>query len=142
MSELTVSIENITWLTGSWQGSLGPMTVEEIWYPPKLGSMQMMIRLSNPDSIAMYEFIMVEEFVDDEGRPSLRLHLRQYLPTMDLQTEQIMPMIEHSERSVSFTGDPSDNVARLDYTLIEDNRLKVDVTVATGDVVTAELDRN
>lgn len=140
MSE-NISIESLSWLSGSWQGSLGPMTVEEIWYPPKLGCMQMMIRLSNPDAIVMHEFIMVEECQDEEGKSSLQLHLRQYTPAMDLQTDQVMPMIEQTERSVGFVSKPGDNVSRLDYTLMPDERLRVDVTVSTGDVVTAELER-
>ena len=130
------SITSLEWLVGHWEGSLGPMTVEETWYPPKHGSMQMMIRLSNPDSIQMLEFIVVREVSD-----GLILHLRQFGEDMELRTNQEMPLLEQSETAVSFKGEENSSVRRLDYTLLGDNQLKVDVTVATGDVVSAELSR-
>lgn len=130
------SITSLDWLIGQWQGSLGPMTVEETWYPPKHGSMQMMIRLSNPDSIQMLEFIVIREVEN-----GLMLHLRQFSETMDLRTSQEMPLIEQSDTSVSFGADDNASVRRLVYTLVGENQLNVDVTVTTGDVVSAELTR-
>ena len=130
------SIASLEWLVGHWEGNLGPMTVEETWYPPKHSSMQMMIRLSAPDAIQMLEFIVVRE-----TESGLMLHLRQFGPDMELRTEQEMPFIEDSDTSVSFGGDDSASVRRLDYTLTGEDQLKVDVTIATGDVVSAELTR-
>ena len=141
MSQANTSIDSIAWLTGSWQGSLGPMTVEETWYPPKHGSMQMMIRLSNPDTLQMLEFIVVREVTDQSGGNSLALDLRQFSPAMELVTDQSMTLLSQSDRSIAFTMDGEASVKKLEYTLTETNQLKVDVTVATGDVVTALLER-
>lgn len=130
------SITSLEWLIGHWEGALGPLTVEETWYPPKHGSMQMMIRLADPDAIQMLEFIVVREV-----EAGLILHLRQFGPDMELRTNQEMPLIEQSDDQVSFTADDNASVRRLDYTLTGADQLRVDVTVATGDVVSAELVR-
>jgi len=138
---MAAAIESLKWLVGNWSGNLGPMTVEETWYPPKHGSMQMMIRLSNPDSIQMLEFIVVRE-VTVEGEQTLMLHLRQFGEAMDLRTNQEMLLAAQSQGAVTFVADGDAPVKQLDYTLTGDNQLKVDVTVATGDVVSAELSRS
>lgn len=141
MPQADTSIDSIAWLTGSWQGSLGPMTVEETWYPPKHGSMQVMIRLSNPDTLQMLEFIVVREVIDEDGGRSLVLDLRQFSPDMQLVTDQSMTFLHQSDRSIAFTMHGEASVKKLEYALTDANQLKVDVTVATGDVVTALLER-
>ena len=139
---MAAAIESLNWLVGNWSGNLGPMTVEETWYAPKHGSMQMMIRLSNPDSIQMLEFIVVREVTGKDGETNLMLHLRQFGEAMDLRTNQEMLLQTQSEHTVTFVADEGASVKQLDYTLTGDNQLKVDVTVATGDVVSAELNRS
>lgn len=100
--------------------------------------MQMMIRLSNPDSIQMLEYIVVREVADQHG---LLLHLRQFSEALELRNSQEMPLIGQEDRSVSFAAGEDASIRRLDYTLRDDGLLQVDVTVSTGDVVTAELAR-
>lgn len=139
---MAAAIESLNWLVGNWSGNLGPMTVEETWYPPKHGSMQMMIRLSSPDSIQMLEFIVVREVTGKNGEKTLMLHLRQFGEAMDLRTNQEMLLETQSGHAVTFVADEGASVKQLDYTLTGDNQLKVDVTVATGDVVSAELNRS
>lgn len=141
MSQMTPSLDSLAWLVGDWQGNLGPLTVEETWYPPKHGSMQMMIRVSAPDSIQMLEFIVLQEIKDEDGKTALILHLRQFGEDMELRTNQEMRLAAQTATALCFVADDTDSVRQLDYTLVEDHRLKVDVTVTTGDVVTAELVR-
>lgn len=137
-----MTINKMAWLSGSWKGSLGPMTVEETWLAPLHGVMEMMIRLSTPEGIQMTEFIVVRETVNDNGEPSLLLHLRQFSADHELVTSQDMPLLGMEDNYAGFAAPPGSNITQLDYTHLEGDRLRVDVTMATGDVVTAELQRS
>jgi hypothetical protein len=130
-------VEDLSWMVGSWKGKLGPMTVEETWGPAKAGTLSTMIRLSQPDAIEMFELIVIREDND-----SLILHLRQFSPALELRTNQDMPMHAIADKTVSFRAGEGAAIKQLTYTRNADDQLTVNVTVANGAVVTAELKLN
>lgn len=132
----------MAWLTGSWKGALGPISVEETWMPPLHGFMEMMIRLSSPDAVTMTEFLVVREIEDDTGQPTLCLHLKQFDAEQNPVTDQTMRLDETKEGFVSFSAEPGSNIIHLSYTHLPDDGLSVAVTNTAGDVVTAELQRD
>jgi hypothetical protein len=138
-SAIPATLESLDWMVGGWSGSLGPQTVEESWSVPHMGSMETMIRLSSPDGVQMLELIVIREVTDEEGDPSLMLHLRQYSPTLELRTEQDMKLDHIAEHEVSFVAVGEPSVPRLVYELLGPDHIQVHVTIVTGDVVSAEL---
>jgi hypothetical protein len=135
----TASIESLSWMVGNWKGSLGAQTVEETWSPPEMASMDTMIRLSSPEGVQMIELIVIREVLVSEGKNTLILHLRQFSPTLELRASQDMQLQDISTQSVSFVSDESSGIKKLVYTRIAQDHLKVEVTVVTGDVFTANL---
>jgi hypothetical protein len=133
------TLESLDWMVGGWTGSLGPQRVEESWSLPHMGSMETMIRLSNPDGVQMIELIVIREVTDEQGNPSLMLHLRQFSPALELRTDQDMQLDRIAEHEVSFIAEGEASVPRLAYELLGPGHLQVHVTIVTGDVVSAEL---
>lgn len=135
------SIDDMAWLSGGWTGTLGPMTVEEIWMPPLHGFMETMIRLSVPEGVTMTEFIVVREVEDDAGQPTLLLHLKQFDSEQAPVTDQVMFLNEISEDFVSFKADEGNRIIGLSYTRLPDDGLRVDVNSTASGIVFAELQR-
>ena len=66
-----VSIRDLSWLAGRWQGSFfgqGPM--EETWLPPLANSMVGTFRAAKDDKVFLYEMLVIEQ----EGE-TLRLRM-------------------------------------------------------------------
>lgn len=138
-TSIPATLESLNWMVGGWHGVLGPQTVEESWSVPRAGSMETMIRLSNPDGVQMIELIVIREVTDPEGKPSLMLHLRQFGPALEERANQEMRLGLITERQVSFVAEGEVSVPKLSYELLSEGHLKVQVTIITGDVVSAEL---
>jgi hypothetical protein len=136
------SVASLAWMVGSWKGSLGPQTVEEAWSSPKAGSMDTMIRLSSPEGVHMLELVVIREIHAPGGQDTLMLHLRQFSPSLELVTDQDMLLQNIAAQSVSFAGDENATITLLTYTRMAQDHLQVEVTVATGDVLTAHLHPN
>ncbi|MFT7221975.1 MAG: hypothetical protein ACI8Z1_003598 [Candidatus Azotimanducaceae bacterium] len=129
-------IDQLNWMVGPWTGSLGPQTVEEDWSAPFHGSMETMIRLTTDEGVQMLELAVIREL---EG--TLVLHLRQFSPALELSTDQNMRLGEIGEGFVTFVADEGASIPKLAYTLTAPGRMRVEVTIVTGDVVAAELHR-
>ena len=136
---ITEGLESLSWMAGSWKGSLGEQTVEETWSPPEMSSMDTMIRLSSPEGVQMIELIVIREVRVFEGENTLVLHLRQFSPALELRASQDMQLQDISTQSVSFVSDESSGIKKLVYTRIAQDHLKVEVTVVTGDVFSVNL---
>lgn len=138
-SNTPASIESLSWMVGSWKGNLGSLTVEETWTAPAANSMDTMIRLTGPEGVQMIELIVIREVQDPEGKDTLVLHLRQFSPALVIRTSLDMQLQELAGQSVSFMAKESAGITQLAYTRMAENHLRVEVTVATGDVLTADL---
>ena len=136
---IAASIESLSWMVGSWKGSLGAQTVEETWSPAEMASMDTMIRLSSPEGVQMIELIVIREVRVSEGEKTLVLHLRQFSPALELRASQDMKLLDISTESVSFVADASSGIKQLAYTRTAEDHLKVEVTVVTGDVLSVDL---
>jgi len=132
----SVSIEDLAWMTGSWTGTLGPLTVEESWSSAYGGSMDTMIRLSNADGITMVELIVIREHED-----SLVLHLRQFSPSLELRTSQDMRLQSLTGQTVRFAGEAGAGIEELAYSR-QGEHLRVELSIANGTVVAVELSPN
>ena len=126
-------IEELAWMTGSWKGVMGPLTVEESWSTPETGIMTTMIKLTGPEGVSMIELIVIRQEQD-----SLMLYLRQFSPALELRLAQDMRLQEISPHAVRFVGDEDASIKALAYSRTADV-LKVELTTGDGSVLVVEL---
>ena len=133
---VAVEIEELAWMTGSWQGEMGPVTVEEAWSTPEAGVMTTMIKLTGPEGVNMIELIVIRQ-----EQETLMLHLRQFSPALELRLAQDMRLEEISTSAVRFVGGEDASIKALGYSRTADV-LKVELTGSDGSVLAVELDHN
>jgi hypothetical protein len=78
------TISDVGWLTGAWQGSDGPMRVEERWTAPAGGAMLAVSRTIKGDRMVAFEFLRIVErdgslvyIAQPNGRPPTEFALTQ-----------------------------------------------------------------
>lgn len=55
------TIDDLAFLTGSWRGTAGPMTVEEVWLEPSAGNMTGVFRLAGANGVSLVEIMTITE---------------------------------------------------------------------------------
>ncbi len=130
------SLSDIAWMVGPWAGSLGPQTVEEAWSRPDGGVMSTMVRLGSADSVDMIELIAIREVGE-----TLVLHLRQFGPDLSVRHTDDMRLDACDAQSVSFVS-PGAAIEGLAYTRLDDQTMRVEVTITGGTVLAADLSRS
>lgn len=64
------TLDDLSFLTGSWRGTIGgDVVIEEVWSAPRGGSMMGMFRIIAGDKTTLYEFLAIE---DSAAGPVLR----------------------------------------------------------------------
>jgi hypothetical protein len=58
------ALESLTWLTGVWRGVTGGVEMEEVWMPPKGGSMMGIHRDVGKGRTLSFEFLRIEQHGD------------------------------------------------------------------------------
>ena len=56
-----LTIESLSWLTGSWEGPIGENLLEETWLPPRAGTIVALVRSSNESGTNFVEIIVIKE---------------------------------------------------------------------------------
>ena len=64
------TLEDASWLVGSWTGTAFGQQFEEVWNPASAGSMVGLFKLMGEDSVNMYEIMLMTV---DDGRLSLKV---------------------------------------------------------------------
>ena len=67
-----LTIESLSWLTGSWEGPIGGNLLEETWLPPRAGTIVALVRSSNESGTNFVEIIIIKEI---NGTLELQLQL-------------------------------------------------------------------
>ena len=67
-----LTIESLSWLTGSWEGPIGEDLLEETWLPPRAGTIVALVRSSNESGTNFVEIIIIKEI---NGTLELQLQL-------------------------------------------------------------------
>ena len=67
-----LSVNSLSWLTGSWQGPIGDNLLEETWLPPRAGTIVALVRSSNESGTNFVEIIIIKEI---NGTLELQLQL-------------------------------------------------------------------
>jgi len=63
-SRPAATLEDVSWLVGSWTGEAFGSTFEEVWNPPSAGSMIGMWKLLDGDKVNFYELLLLAEEED------------------------------------------------------------------------------
>jgi len=57
----STSVEDLSFLTGSWRGELGDSLVEETWLPPEKGNLTGVFRMTEGGSVSFVEIMTITE---------------------------------------------------------------------------------
>lgn len=128
----TLTVSDLAWLAGQWQGELNGALIEEHWSTPAGGVIMGMFRWVKPaeegaregaNRIALYELFVLEP--DDEGQPVLRL--RHFSPGLVAWEEKDAPMelrlVEAGPNRALFQKQGGDEAVRLEYSRPEPDEL-------------------
>ncbi len=69
-SRPTATLEDVSWLVGSWSGEAFGSNFEEVWNPASAGSMVGMWKLLKDDQVVFYELMLL---VEEEGSLSIKV---------------------------------------------------------------------
>lgn len=61
VSETRFSIDDISWISGSWQGMKGESFIEEVWSAPEGSNMTGMFRMVRNGRPRLFEFMSIQE---------------------------------------------------------------------------------
>jgi len=64
------TLEDVSWLAGSWSGEAFGSNFEEVWNPPSASSMVGLWKLMNNGQVVFYELMLL---VEEEGSLSLKV---------------------------------------------------------------------
>lgn len=132
----SATVNDLSWMSGVWIGSLGPNTLEERWSEPRSGSIAALVRMSSPKATSMIELIVVEQ----EGN-TLVLRLQQWNPGFKPRTEgpQTMRLTEIGERTVTFEAIDDGGLRGLTYARTVDDQFTISLLNSEGGAFKIEL---
>ncbi len=135
-SEHHAKVENLSWLTGSWDGQLGPNVLEENWSLPRSGSIASLVRQTGPEGMGMIEMVFIEE-----ANGTLELHLQQWDSGFSPRSPaaQKMTMANMTENSVTFRAVGEGGLAQLKYSRPSADEFNIDVRTMTDQEFTIKL---
>ena len=128
------SIDQLAWMTGTWQTALGPNTLEETWVAPSGGSIAAMVRMYG-ESTSMFEVITIEE---KDG--TLAMTLQQWDSGFKPRTPEAQQLIlsEISGQRVMFKAVTEGSINTLGYSR-NGETFTIELGTPTGDVRKVDL---
>ena len=136
ISEDHVKLRDLSWLTGSWDGQIGPAVLEENWSLPRAGTIASLVRQTGPEGMGMVEMVYIEE-----AGGTLDLYIQQWDRGFKSRTPgaQKMTMSEITENSVTFKAVDEGGLAQLKYSRPSIDAFHLDVVPAGGQEFTIKL---
>ena len=135
-SDDNIKVESLGWLTGSWDGKMGPVVLEENWSLPRAGTIASLVRQTGPDGMGMVEIVYIEE-----ANGTLDLYIQQWDTGFKSRTPdaQKMTMSEMTENSVTFKAVGEGGLAQLKYSRPAIDAFHIDVVTAGDQEFTIKL---
>ena len=136
LPEEQVRVTDLGWLTGSWDGQVGPAVLEENWSLPRAGTIASLVRQTGPDGMGMVEIVYIEE-----ANGTLDLYLQQWDTGFKSRTPgaQKMTMSEITENSITFRAVDEGGLAQLKYSRPATDAFHIDVVTAGDQEFTIKL---
>ena len=136
LSDDHVKVTDLSWLTGSWDGQMGPAVLEENWSLPRAGTIASLVRQTGPEGMGMVEMVYIEE-----ANGTLDLYIQQWDTGFKSRTPgaQKMTMSEMTENSITFKAVGEGGLAQLKYSRPAIDAFHIDVVTAGGQEITIKL---
>ncbi len=115
-------IDDLAWISGTWESRSGEAWVEEIWSGPRGGTLFGMSRTGSGEALREFEFLRVERGSD--GRLVL-------LASPSGRPAVSFPLVEAGSSSATFENAAHDYPQRIRYER-EDDRLRATISKADG----------
>jgi hypothetical protein len=130
----TASIDQLAWMTGTWQVALGPNTLEETWVTPSGGSIAAMVRMYG-ESTSMFEVITIEE-----KNGTLAMTVQQWDSGFKPRTPEAQQLIlsEISAQRVMFEAVTDGPMNKLGYSRSGDT-FTIELGTPSGDIRKVDL---
>ena len=123
------TLEDVSWLVGSWEGEAFGSTFEEVWNPPSAGSMVGFFKVINDDEVSFYELLLL---VEEEG--SLSLKVKHFNPDFTAWEEKgdyvDFRFVKAEENAIHFSG--------ISFYHISDDEMHGYIVMRKGDEVREE----
>ncbi len=129
-SHTKASVDDLSWITGSWAGPIGDgAMLEENWIRPKDGSIAALVRITGDGVTSMVELIVVQPEAD-----SLMLHIQQWDTGFAPRAggAQKMRLTNLGKNTVSFEAVSEGGLKSLTYSRPTPDSFTVDVETADG----------
>ena len=123
------TLDDVSWLVGSWAGEAFGSHFEEGWNPPSAGSMIGFFKLLSDDQVVFYELLLL---VEEEGSLSLKVkHFNaDFTAWEDKEDYVTFRFIKADEDAVHFSG--------ISFYRIDENTLHGYLVMRTGDEIREE----
>ena len=97
------TLQDVSWLVGSWTGEAFGGTFEEVWNPPSKGSMIGFFKFMDDDAVSFYELLLL---VEEEGSLSLKVkHFNPDFSAWEDREEYVdFRFVSASEDVIHFSG--------------------------------------
>jgi hypothetical protein len=128
------SIDQLAWMSGTWQVALGPNTLEEHWVAPTGGSIAAMVRMYG-ESTSMFEVITIEE---KDG--TLAMTVQQWDTGFEPRMPEAQQLIlsEISDQRVMFEAVTEGPMNKLGYSRSGDT-FTIELGTPSGDIRKVDL---
>ena len=136
LSDDHAKVTDLGWLTGSWDGQMGPAVLDENWCLPLAGTIASLVRQTGPEGMGMVEMVYIEE-----ANVTLDLYIQQWDTGFKSRTPgaQKMTMSEITENSVTFKAVDEGGLAQLKYSRPAIDAFHIDVVTAGDQEFTIKL---
>jgi hypothetical protein len=132
------SIEQLNWMTGSWEGPVGEGLLEESWLPPKANTITAVVRLTKGAVTEFVELIKIEKI-----QQSLELRLNLFDSSLKPRSEkpQVLKLSRIGNKSVTFVGVTEGSHRELSYKLVNEDLFAIRIITAKGEKIAIDLKR-
>ena len=138
VSPEVISMDQLDWLTGNWEGPIGGGILEESWLPPKADTVAAVVRLTKDGVTEFVELIKIEKI----GK-TLELRLNLFDASLKPMAEkpQVLKLSEISEKSVTFLGASEGSHQKLSYERVSEDRFAIRIITNDGGKIAIDLKR-
>jgi Domain of unknown function (DUF6265) len=114
---LKATVDQLTWISGAWTGTLGERTIEQHWSAPLAGSIIAMYRSIQANRPTLYELLAIEQ----EGE-TVVLRIKHFAPGAGLVGREAKDesidhtLVKLANRTAVFEGTGSASTTRITFT--------------------------
>ena len=132
----SISVEELSWLTGNWEGQINGNILEETWLPPRAGTIVALVRSSNESGTNFVEIIIIKEI---NGTLELQLQLFDNSLKPINNNPHSFELTKIENNYISFKGVSTGAHKTLSYQRTEKNVFFIRFQPYEGDLVEIRL---